>query len=146
MRYLCALVITFICFCSSARAGEEYARCLDLNYQTDTGLLKCAEDETARLSSELDKRYDIIANHKFFRPWNDDIHSFAELKNAWLKYRNDYCNLLGYSQIHAGNNIGYLTEARCKLQETERFRAELEALVKNYQSTFKPKIYNGQKL
>ena len=140
MRHLSlGILLGIIFFSFSAQAGEEYALCLDLNYKTDTGLLKCAEDEVNRLASELDKRYDIIANHKFFRPWNDDTHSFADLKNAWFKYRNDYCNLLGYSQIHAGNNVGYLTEARCKLQETERFQADLEILVKNYQSTFKPK-------
>lgn len=136
--YIVTVLFCFIC-AFSAQAGEEYARCLDLNYQTDTGLLKCAEDEVARLTGELDKRYEIIATHKFFKPWNDENHSFEALKESWLKYRDNYCNLLGYSEIHGGDNTGYLTEARCKLGETERFRADLERLVKNYQKTLKAK-------
>lgn len=138
MKKFLIFAVCFMC-ALPAYAGEEYARCLDLNYQTDTGLLKCAEDEVSRLSEELNKRYDIIANHKFFRPWNEDNRSFVDLKNAWLKYRDDYCNLLGYSEIHGGDSAGYLTEARCKLSETERFRTDLERLVKNYQKTFKTK-------
>ena len=138
MRTLSVFAFCLIC-ASPAFAGEEYARCLDLNYQTDTGLLKCAEDETARLTAELDKRYDIVANHKFFRPWNSKYHSFAALRSAWQKYRDDYCSLLGYSEIHGGDDNGYLTEVRCQIYETERFRADLEKIVQNYQKTLKPK-------
>ena len=136
--YILTILLYFM-LATLAHSSEEYARCLDLNYKTDNGLLKCAEDETARLTEELDKRYEIIANHKFFLPWNNESHSFVELKNAWLQYRDEYCNLLGYSEIHTGENFGYVTEARCKINETERFRAALEILVKNYQKTLKPK-------
>lgn len=128
-------VCTFVSF--RALAGDEYAQCLNLNYKTNDGLIKCAQDETNRIMSELDKRYGIVANHNFFRPWNDSSHTFADLKAAWLKYRNDYCNLLGYSQTHAKDDFGRVSEARCKLRETQHFRDDIEVLVKNYQKTFK---------
>ena len=131
-------IVMVICgIAHSAIAGDEYARCLDLNYQTNGGLIKCADDETERLMAELDKRYDIIAHHKFFRSWNGEAHSFDDLKQAWLKYRDDFCNLQGYSITHGGETYGDVTAARCRLSETIRFREELETLVKNYQKTLK---------
>jgi len=126
----------------SANAGEEYSKCLDANYTTNDGLIKCAEEETNRVMTELDKRYFIVSGHKFFRPWNSADHSFAELKTAWLKYRDDSCNLLGYSLIKGNDDYGRVEEARCKMRETLRFREEIETLVKNYQKTLKPKGYN----
>lgn len=123
----------------SATAGEEYTRCLDLNYKTDEGLVKCANLETERLMTKLDERYNIIAHHKFFRFWKNHDHSFEDLKQAWLKYRDDFCHLEGFSLTHAGDASGFVAEARCKLKETQRFRDELEILVKNYQKNFKKK-------
>ena len=119
----------------TAQAGDEYGQCLELNFQTDAGLIKCAEQETTRVMSELDKRYAVVAGHKYFRPWNNDSHSFAALKTAWLKYRDDACNLLGYSLITGGDEYGKVEEVRCKLRETLRFQKDIETLVKNYQKT-----------
>lgn len=132
-------VFLFTCLLSASPlwAADEYAQCLNLNYKTNDGLIKCANEETNRIMSELDKRYGIVANHNFFRPWNDSSHTFADLKAAWLKYRNDYCNLLGYSQTHAKDDFGRVSEARCKLRETQHFRDDIEVLVKNYQKTLK---------
>lgn len=125
----------------NATAGEEYTRCLELNYQTNEGLVKCADEETARVMDDLNKRYGIVAGHKYFRPWNNASHSFADLKTAWLKYRDDYCNLLGYSLTHNKNMYGIVEEARCKLRETLRFQKDVETLVKNYQKTLtQPKL------
>lgn len=122
---------------TSVWAADDYAQCLSLNYQTNDGLIKCANDETNRIMNDLDKRYGVVASHNFFRPWNDSSHTFADLKTAWLKYRNDYCNLLGYSQLHAKDDFGRVSEARCKLRETQHFRDDIEVLVKNYQKTLK---------
>ena len=135
-KYPVYIVMAVCGIAHSVIAGDEYARCLDLNYQTNNGLIKCADEETARLMVELDKRYNIIAHHKFFRSWSG-AHSFDDLKQAWLKYRDDFCNLQGYSITHGGETYGDVTAARCRLSETIRFREELETLVKNYQKTLK---------
>lgn len=125
----------------NAAAGEEYTKCLDLNYQTYDGLAKCADEETARIMDSLNQRYGVVAGHKYFRPWNNASHSFADLKTAWLKYRDDYCNLLGYSLTHADNTYGTVEEARCKLRETISFQNDIETLVTNYQKTLtQPKL------
>lgn len=119
----------------NAMAGDEYNKCLDLNYQSNAGLAKCADDETARVMAELDKRYDVVANHKYFRPWNSSAHTFTDFKRSWLKYRDDLCSLLGYSELQAQNDYGHVSAARCKLRETLKFQQDIETLVKNYQKT-----------
>ena len=137
-------ILTFICcactltFSFAAFANDEYTRCLDSNYQTSTGLAKCANEETNRIMAELEKRYGVVAGHKYFLPWNNTLHNFADLKTAWIKYRDDYCNLLGYSELHAQNDYGHVSEARCRLRETLKFREDIENLVKNYQKTLVP--------
>ena len=118
-------------------ADDEYAKCLEANYKTNEGLIKCADEENDRLFEELEQRYNIVANHKFFRPWNNQNHTFASLKAAWIKQRDEYCNLLGYSYTHGKDSFGDVAEARCKLKETQRFRQGIEELVKNYQKMLK---------
>ena len=132
--------VSALIFSMPAFAGEEYSKCLDANYRSNDGLIKCADEETARVMAELDKRYSIIAGHKFFRPWNSATHTYADLKTAWLKYRDDFCNLLGYSLIQGKDDYGRVEEARCKMRETIRFREDIETLVKNYQKTLRPNL------
>lgn len=138
MKYLWGAFLGFaLIFSSQALAGDAYDRCLAEHYQSNAGLAKCANEETIRVMVALDKRYEIVSAHKYFLPWNGALHSFSDLKKAWIKYRDDYCNLLGYSELHADNDYGHVSEARCRLRETLNFREEIEALVKNYQKTLK---------
>ena len=139
MKKFTWLLLGCFCISSNVYASDEYTRCLDLNYKTDQGLAKCANDEVNRIMVELDKRYSVVAQHKYFRPWNNASHSFNDLKSAWIKYRDDYCNVLGYSVNQDNGTQGLISEARCRLSETFRFRDAVEDLVKNYQKTLKPK-------
>jgi len=140
MRKIYVMLFALL-YAANVNAGDEYTKCLSTNYETEEGLAKCANEETSRIMKELDNRYGIVAGHKYFRPWNSSSHSFSLLKTAWLQYRDNYCNLLGYSLLHDNNPQGKVDEARCKLSETIRFQQNIETLVKNYQKTFsKPKL------
>jgi len=136
-KIMIILSVAVLCGAGLAQANDDYTRCLELNYQTDEGLAKCADDETARVMEEVNKRYNIVARHKFFSPWNSENRNFANLKAAWLKYRDDFCDLLGYSLIKGNDESGIVKAARCRLQETMRFQKDIELLVKNYQKTLK---------
>lgn len=134
------IIFMSLLYATNTIASDEYTKCLDENYTTKDGIVKCANEETDRIMEQLNKRYGIVANHKYFRPWNNQINNFTSLKSTWLKYRDSYCNLLGFSILNPDNSRGEIEEARCKLSETVRFQQQIEALVKNYQKTLKPKL------
>ena len=136
MKKLClAFTLISLLYLNNVYASDEYTNCLSNNYETDDGLVVCANNETNRIMKQLDKRYGIVANHKYFRPWNNNENNFSALKSAWLKYRDSYCNLLGYSILNADKSHGIVDEARCRLSETIRFQQQIEDLVRNYQKT-----------
>ena len=70
--YFTLIIVCLLCS-TKAIASDEYTKCLDLNYTTKEGIVKCANEETDRIMEQLNARYSIIANHKYFRPWNNQI-------------------------------------------------------------------------
>lgn len=88
----------------------------------------CMKKESARLLTEVQKLYTQIANDKYYATWNNGNGMFKgrvrDTYNAWLVYRNNYCDLLTEASKHTGGSDDYNRE-QCLMELTKQ---QLEAV------------------
>lgn len=80
----------------------------------------CLKQEAARLLKEVQKEYTKLSVDKHYQAWNSGNEMFKgrlrDTYNAWLVYRNDYCDLLGFASKHdKGSEDFYRETCRVKL-------------------------------
>ena len=83
----------------------------------------CMKKESARLLAEIQKIYTQIANDKAYASWNNGNGMFKgrvrDTYNAWLVYRNNYCDLLTEASKNSGGSDDYNRE-QCLMDLTQR--------------------------
>lgn len=108
---------------TSANAGP-YEDCLkdasDRLQSTDFEVSLCARAESARLLKEVQKVYTKIADDTFYKSWNKGNGMYKgnvrDTYNAWLVYRNKYCDLLAFAgKGIVGTEDSIREECRVKL-------------------------------
>lgn len=83
----------------------------------------CMKKESARLLTEVQKVYTQIANDKYFAAWNNGNGMFKgrvrDTYNAWLVYRNSYCDLFAEASKDTGGSMDYNRE-QCLMDMTKQ--------------------------
>ncbi len=92
----------------------------------------CMKKESARLLSEVQKVYTEIANDKYYASWNNGNGMFKgrvrDTYNAWLVYRNSYCDLLAEASKESGGSEDYNRE-QCRMDMTKRQLEEIQNVI-----------------
>lgn len=121
----------------TAVKASEYDDCLkDFNSQKkeigDFEYAICMKQEAARILKKIQKKYTLLANDSFYTKWNGGNGMFKgrirDTYNAWLVYRNNYCDLLAEASKNAGGYEGYHRE-NCKINLGKEQLDALEGIV-----------------
>lgn len=110
---------------TSANAGQ-FEDCLkdasDRQQSTDFEVSLCMKAETARLLKEVQQVYNKVANDTFFAAWNKGNGMYKgnvrDTYNAWLVYRNNFCDLIAVASKNAGGTEESNRED-CRLKLTQ---------------------------
>ena len=113
-------------FGAAAVSATPYDDCIrDFAKQGPTGDYEysvCMKQEAARLLTEIQKVYTKIANDKYYSKWNNGNGMFKgrvrDTYNAWLVYRNNYCDMYAESAKNTGGSEAYNRE-QCRKKLTE---------------------------
>lgn len=136
MRKAAVLLVGLGFFCKAATANatpyddciRNLARTKVDNILTDDEHAICLKQEAARLLSEIQKIYVKIANDKIYSSWNAGNGMFKgrvrDTYNAWLVYRNNYCDMFAVAAKDSGGSEEYNRE-QCRKKLTEE---QLEAI------------------
>ena len=127
LKRVAVLLIGFGCFVGATAAKATlYDDCIkDFAKQGQTGDYEysiCMKQETARLLTEIQKVYTKIANDKYYTKWNNGNGIFKgrvrDTYNAWLVYRNNYCDMYAEAAKDTGGSEDYNRE-QCRKRLTE---------------------------
>ncbi|MBD9240576.1 MAG: DUF1311 domain-containing protein, partial [Alphaproteobacteria bacterium] len=113
-------------FGAAAVSATPYDDCIrDFAKQGPTGDYEysvCMKQEAARLLTEIQKVYTKIANDKYYSKWNNGNGMFKgrvrDTYNAWLVYRNNYCDMYAEAAKNTGGSEAYNRE-QCRKKLTE---------------------------
>lgn len=128
--YLAAVVVAT--FAWNAKA-DLYQECLDKNYMSDTEMAGCNKAEADRIMAQIRKRVNTIAATSYFNSWNQSRKDFSNLLADWSKFRDNYCDLYGYTYTQGMGTISKLQTTKCMIDMNKRFLDDVEMIVKIYQ-------------
>ena len=132
-KSLCLAFLVLISFfindawCASFAKSNPFDECVRAMEKTgsvgDYEYAICMKKESARLLAEIQKIYTQIANDKAYASWNNGNGMFKgrvrDTYNAWLVYRNNYCDLLTEASKNSGGSDDYNRE-QCLMDLTQR--------------------------
>ncbi len=92
----------------------------------------CMKKESARLLTEIQKLYTEIANDTHYSKWNNGKGMFKgrvrDTYNAWLVYRNNYCDLLAEAAKNSGGSEDYNRE-QCRMELSQQQLKEIQNVI-----------------
>lgn len=133
MRKAAVLLVGLGFFCKAATANATpYDDCINsfarMGPTGDHEYSVCMKQEAARLLAEIQKVYTKIANDRHYNEWNAGNGMFKgrvrDTYNAWLFYRNNYCDMFAVAAKDGGGSEEYNRE-QCRKRLTEE---QLEAI------------------
>lgn len=118
--------------------AQSYDECIN-NANGDIALKECVLNETARIMTIVEGKYEQMANSEYFKSWNGGAGmfngNFKQLLDTWKSYRDDYCSLYSYSNMQGEGTLGQLNAAECVLELTKRQNKDMDVILNNYKKS-----------
>lgn len=118
--------------------NRSYDDCIN-NANGDLAMKDCVLNETSRIMTILEGKYEQLANSEYFKGWNAGAGmfngNFKKLLEEWKNYRDDYCSLYSYSTLQGEGTLGQLNAAECVLELTKRQNKDMDVILNNYKKS-----------
>lgn len=132
-----SVVLGLSMFFALPAMADEYDDCMkdvSKNKGGDFEIAVCMKQQAAKLLKDVQTEYTTIANMKFFQKWNNGNGMFKgnirDTYNAWLVYRNKYCDLYALATTERSGTEDYNRE-KCKMDMTEDQLAYVRTIIRN---------------
>lgn len=134
-KQLYLLTAAAVLFGGTEAKADVYKDCLDKNYMSDQAMSTCTLQEAERVMRMIKQKYNALAANPYFKQWNANNSEFGNLINNWTQYRNQYCDLYGYTYTQGQGTISALQSASCVLNMNKQFLQDIEEINKIYQES-----------
>lgn len=136
-----SVVLGLSMFFALPTMADEYDDCLKEVSRTKGGdfeLAICMKTKTAKVLKQVQAEYTTIANMKDFQEWNNGNGMYKgnirDTYNAWLVYRNKYCDMYAIANKEITEYIDYYRE-KCKMDLTDEQLIYIQAVIRAKNST-----------